>query len=110
MCLIVQYQTFGAKYPFKKYDLQQKQFLQDLGVLVIKSHLSILFVTNTWLKHCIMQELCFFQESSFHNMCWSIWYRGLNKNMFCQNLENIILPQQVLTYKCLREHMTFLLL
>jgi hypothetical protein len=35
---------FGAKDPFKKYVVQQKQFLQDLALLVVKNHLPIQFV------------------------------------------------------------------
>jgi hypothetical protein len=38
---------FGAKDPFKKDDVQQKQFLQDLALLVVKSHLPIQFVEST---------------------------------------------------------------
>jgi len=32
---------FGAKDPFKKYVVQQKQFLQGLALLVVKIHLFI---------------------------------------------------------------------
>jgi len=38
---------FGAKDPFKKYIVQQKQFLQDLALLVVKNHLLIQFVEST---------------------------------------------------------------
>jgi hypothetical protein len=38
---------FGAKDPFKKYIVQQKQFLQDLALLVVKNHLFIQFVEST---------------------------------------------------------------
>jgi hypothetical protein len=47
---------FGAKDPFKK-DVQQKQFLQDLALLVVKNHLPTQFVKSTWLKHLVM-HLC----------------------------------------------------
>ncbi len=40
---------FGAKNPLKK-DVQQKQFLQDVDFLVVKSHLPIQFARSTWLK------------------------------------------------------------
>jgi hypothetical protein len=30
--------------PFKKSDVQQKQFMQNLGLLIIKKHLSMQFV------------------------------------------------------------------
>ncbi len=48
---------FGVKDLLKRDDVQQKQFLQDLTVLVVKSHLPIQFVDNTWLKYLVMQ-LC----------------------------------------------------
>jgi hypothetical protein len=36
--------------------VQQKQFLQDIGFLVVKSHLPIQFVGSTWLK-CVALHL-----------------------------------------------------
>jgi len=38
--------------------VQQKQFLQDLGLLIVKIHLPIQFVKNTWLKICFAMHLC----------------------------------------------------
>jgi hypothetical protein len=58
---------FGAKDPFKK-DVQQKQFLQDLAFFVVKNHLPIQFVENTWLKCPIMHlcpRMCFHQKNIF---------------------------------------------
>jgi hypothetical protein len=37
--------------------VQQKNKLQDLILLVIKNHLPIQFVENTWLK-CFVMHLC----------------------------------------------------
>jgi hypothetical protein len=37
----------STKDPFKKDDLHQKQFLQNLGLLIVKNHLPIQFVKNT---------------------------------------------------------------
>ncbi len=48
---------FGAKDPLKKDVVQQKQFLQDLTLLVVKNHLPIQFVESTWLK-CLLMHLC----------------------------------------------------
>jgi hypothetical protein len=48
---------FGAKYFFKKDVVQQKQFLQDLALLVVRNNLPIQFVETTWLKHLVM-HLC----------------------------------------------------
>jgi hypothetical protein len=32
---------FVGKEPFKKDDVQQKQFLEDLGILIVKNHLPL---------------------------------------------------------------------
>jgi hypothetical protein len=39
------------KDPFKKDDVEQKQFLEDLGFLIVKNNLSLQFVKNVWLMH-----------------------------------------------------------
>jgi hypothetical protein len=41
----------------RKIDVQQKQFLKDLGLLIIKNHLPLQFVESIWLKRFSMQ-LC----------------------------------------------------
>ncbi len=48
--------VFGAKDPFKKDVVQQKQFLHDIGFLVVKNHLPTQFVRSTWLK-CVVMHL-----------------------------------------------------
>jgi hypothetical protein len=48
---------FGAKDPYKKDVIQQKQFLQDLALLVGKNHHPIQFVESIWLKYLVM-HLC----------------------------------------------------
>jgi hypothetical protein len=35
-----------GKEPFKKDDVQQKEFLQDLGLLIVKNNLPLQFVEN----------------------------------------------------------------
>jgi hypothetical protein len=37
---------FSTKDSFKKDDVRQKQFLQDLGLLVVKNHLPMHFVES----------------------------------------------------------------
>ncbi len=37
--------------------MQQKQFLQDLALLVIKNHFPIQFVESNWLK-CFIMHIC----------------------------------------------------
>jgi len=41
---------FTTKLPYKKEDAQQKQILEDLALLIIKSHLPVHFVESPWLK------------------------------------------------------------
>jgi hypothetical protein len=41
---------FVAKEPFKRGDVQQKQFLGDLSLSNFKNHLPLQFVENNWLK------------------------------------------------------------
>jgi len=98
---------FDAKHPFKRDDMQQKTLLQDHILLVVKNHLPIQFVKNTWLKHLAMNLFSrfFLQDFFFHNSCCQIWWRGQNKNIFCKGLHNVIPPHQILTYGCQREHM-----
>jgi hypothetical protein len=48
---------FATKEPFKKDEVQQKQFFKDLGLLIIKNHLPLQFVENSWLKRFSM-HLC----------------------------------------------------
>jgi hypothetical protein len=75
MCLTLKYQSFLVQKIFQKDVVQQKKFLQDLALLVVKTHLPIQFVENTWLKCLVMiyvQELCFYQEKRFHKKYWLI--------------------------------------
>jgi hypothetical protein len=48
---------FATKEPFKKDEVQQKHFLEDLGFLIVKNHLPLQFVENSWLKRFNM-HLC----------------------------------------------------
>jgi hypothetical protein len=44
----------GAIYLFKKDNVHQKDFVKNLGLLIIKSHLPIQVVDSIWLKHLVM--------------------------------------------------------
>ncbi len=48
---------FVAKEPFKKNDVWQKQFLEDLGLLMIKNHFPLQFVESSQLKRFNM-DVC----------------------------------------------------
>jgi hypothetical protein len=42
---------------FKKEDVQQKEFLEDLSLLIVNNNLPIQFVESVWLKRLTM-HLC----------------------------------------------------
>jgi hypothetical protein len=42
---------------FKKDDVPQKEFLEDLGLIIVNNNLLIQFVESVWLKHLTM-HLC----------------------------------------------------
>ncbi len=46
---------FIAKVPCKKKDAQLKQILEDLALLIIKSHMPVHFVESPWLKRFALQ-------------------------------------------------------
>jgi hypothetical protein len=48
---------FATKEPFKKDDVQQKQSLEDLTLLIVKNHLPLQLVESSWLKRFSM-HLC----------------------------------------------------
>jgi hypothetical protein len=41
------FEFFFTKDPFKKNDVQQKSFLQDLGLLVVKSHVPMHYANSS---------------------------------------------------------------
>jgi hypothetical protein len=41
---------FSAKHSYKKDDVQEKQFLEDLILLIVRNHLPMHVVENQWLK------------------------------------------------------------
>jgi hypothetical protein len=46
-----------VKDAFRKDDLWQLQFLENLGILVLKKNLPMLFMDSMWLKHLVL-HLC----------------------------------------------------
>jgi deoxycytidylate deaminase len=51
------YKNIRAKNPFKNNDVQQKQFLQNIGLLVVKNFHPIQFEKNAWFR-CLVMHLC----------------------------------------------------
>jgi hypothetical protein len=43
-----------VKNSFKKENVPQKEFLEDLDLLIVKNNLPIQFVKNMWLKRLIL--------------------------------------------------------
>jgi hypothetical protein len=41
---------FSPKFPYKKDELQQKYFFENLALLIVKNHLPIHFSESLWLK------------------------------------------------------------
>ncbi len=46
---------FSTKLPNKMDEIQQKQFLEDLTLLIVKSHLLVHFLESLWLKRFVLQ-------------------------------------------------------
>jgi hypothetical protein len=46
---------FFTKLPYKKDEMQQKQFLEDLALLIVKNHLLVHFLESQWLKQFVLQ-------------------------------------------------------
>jgi hypothetical protein len=48
---------FVSKELFKKDVVEQKMFVENLTLLIVKNHLPLQFVKSVWLKHLVLQ-LC----------------------------------------------------
>jgi hypothetical protein len=48
---------FVSKEPFKKDDVEQKMFVENFTLLIVKNHLLLKFEKNMWLKRLVLQ-LC----------------------------------------------------
>ncbi len=58
LCLVGQFfYFFSIKDFLNKKDVSQKEFLEDLGLLIVKNNLPIQFVKSMWLKRLI-SRLC----------------------------------------------------
>jgi hypothetical protein len=80
---------FGVKDPFKKDVCNKSNFLQNLALLVIKNHLQVQFVNNTWLK-CLVMHLFLRVVFPLRNMfsqevLVDLVEKMIYKNMCCLN-------------------------
>jgi len=48
---------FALKDPFKKVNVEQKMFMENPALLIMKNHLPLQFVKSVWLK-CLVLQLC----------------------------------------------------
>jgi len=48
---------FVSKDPFRKDDVEQKMFVENLTLLIMKIYLPLQFVESVWLK-CLVLQLC----------------------------------------------------
>jgi hypothetical protein len=56
MCLHLKFlNCFFAKLLYKKDEMQQKQFLEDLTLPIVKNHLLVHFLESSWLKKFTLQ-------------------------------------------------------
>jgi len=72
--LLTPYLVFLLQKPFKKDDMQQKQFLENLGLLIVKNHLPLQFVKSSYLKrfsmHLCLEEFFFaYKNKILMNYC-----------------------------------------
>jgi hypothetical protein len=89
MCPILQYSNFFiVKDPFKKDDEQQNDFLQNLGLLIMKNQLSLQFVevfgSNAQFYICVLELSSLFKNKFFMGYYIS-WWKKQNTYTFYQN-------------------------
>ncbi len=48
------FEFFASKDPFKKDDVEQKMFMENLAFLIMKSYLPLQFVEIVWLKRLML--------------------------------------------------------
>ncbi len=45
---------FASKDPFKKDDVEQKMFVENFALSIVKNLLTLQFVESVWLKHLVL--------------------------------------------------------
>jgi hypothetical protein len=70
------FEFFFIKFPYKKDEMQRKQFLEDLALLIIKSRLPIHF-----FGECVVEAICFAIEFSH--------YLPFQKNFFTRDFTRL---------------------
>jgi len=66
---------FITKSSCKKDDVQWKEFLEDLALLIVKNNLPIQFVENVWLKHLpfpYVQKLIILLKGNSHKIYYQL--------------------------------------
>jgi hypothetical protein len=102
---------FGAKDIFKKDVVQQKQFLQDLALLVVKTHLLIQFVVNIWLKRLVMhlcRRVVFLSRKTFSQEVLVDLVEKTKEECMLFKLKQCYSTTTSLICECQKVHMMFL--
>jgi hypothetical protein len=76
---------FCSTTPFKINEPQQKEFLEDLALVIIKNHLLMQFVESVWLKTFAMDlcpRLLFLSKKQFSQEFCLNWWKNASRNMF----------------------------
>jgi hypothetical protein len=72
---------FIAKHSYKKDDVQEKQFLEDLILLIVRNHLLMHLVESQWLKNllciCVQRLFCLLENSFRIFFCYNWWKKKL---------------------------------
>jgi len=83
---------FFTKLLYKKDEVQQKQFLEDLTLLIVKNHLLVHFLESPWLKQFALQLnpcIVFPPKKKFHRRLCQTWFKKQKMFMFYQNFFNV---------------------
>ncbi len=64
---------FASKDPFRKDDVEQKMFVENLTLLIMKNHLFLQFLESVWLK-CLMLQLCLCVQFPFRKMIFKHYF------------------------------------
>ncbi len=81
------FEVFASKNPFTKNDVEQKMFMENLALLIVKNYLPLQFVENVWLK-CLVLQLCFSVQFPF----WKLFSNIILLELVEKTKETYVLP------------------
>jgi hypothetical protein len=98
----------SVKNSFKKEDVPQKDFFEDLGLLIVKNNLPMQFMESMWLKRlilCLCPKLNFHSKRQFLQEILPRLVEKTSQQYVFLAWQIIFLQQLVLIFKCLSEFM-----